>query len=219
MWDNPRVLNLAAGTLVGIAVFIFAAAAVALVLHSPLFPVTRIELTQAVSARDPSNGNQLGMWTQHAVAGAAGARVRWYEINPAVPTVLRAGRASHLSLFAFNAAISPDRAVRGDTSLFGDSMAMTYNTSSASTPPAIVAVSKVGDSPQSDPVTIVTSPNPDVGFDCVELEGKCRWGDYAGATPDPLPAVGSRVWFSNMYNEGTSTTQSTWTTRNFAVTP
>jgi cell division protein FtsQ len=45
MWDNPRVLNLAAGTLVGIAVFVFAVAGVALVLRSPLFPVTQIELT------------------------------------------------------------------------------------------------------------------------------------------------------------------------------
>lgn len=45
MWDNPRVLNLAAGTLVGIAVFVFAAAGLALVLRSPLFPVTQIELT------------------------------------------------------------------------------------------------------------------------------------------------------------------------------
>jgi cell division protein FtsQ len=49
MWDNPRVLNLAAGTLVGIAVFAFAIAAVMLVLHSPFFPVTRIELAHPLA--------------------------------------------------------------------------------------------------------------------------------------------------------------------------
>src|SRR5262245_42000974 len=64
MWDNPRVLNLAAGTLVGIALFIFAAAGVMLVLHSPLFPVTRIALT-----------HPLAHTTREEVAAAAQGRI------------------------------------------------------------------------------------------------------------------------------------------------
>jgi cell division protein FtsQ len=49
MWDNPRILNMAAGALVGIAVFIFAIAGVVLVLRSPLFPITSVEVTQALA--------------------------------------------------------------------------------------------------------------------------------------------------------------------------
>src|SRR4051812_39074652 len=49
MWDNPRILNLAAGVLVGIAVFTFAIAGVVLLLRSPLFPVTQIELTHPLA--------------------------------------------------------------------------------------------------------------------------------------------------------------------------
>jgi len=48
VWDNPRLLNMAAGALVGIAVFAFALAGIALLLRSPLFPVTEIELTHAL---------------------------------------------------------------------------------------------------------------------------------------------------------------------------
>ena len=45
MWDNPRVLNMAAGALVGVALFVFAVVGLVLLLRSPLFPVTQIELT------------------------------------------------------------------------------------------------------------------------------------------------------------------------------
>jgi cell division protein FtsQ len=45
MWDNPRLLNLAAGMLVGIALFVLAIAGALLVARSPLFPVTVVELT------------------------------------------------------------------------------------------------------------------------------------------------------------------------------
>ena len=45
MWDNPRLLNTAAGALVGIALFVFALAGAVLVARSPLFPVDKVELT------------------------------------------------------------------------------------------------------------------------------------------------------------------------------
>lgn len=48
MWDNPRILNMAAGALVGIAVFVFALAGVLLLLRSPLFPVTQLEVKNAL---------------------------------------------------------------------------------------------------------------------------------------------------------------------------
>lgn len=48
MWDNPRLLNMAAGVLVGIAALAFALAAAVLLVRSPWFPVTRIDVTHAL---------------------------------------------------------------------------------------------------------------------------------------------------------------------------
>ncbi len=45
MWDNPRLLNLVAGALVGVAGLAFAIAGALLVLRSPLFPVREIVVT------------------------------------------------------------------------------------------------------------------------------------------------------------------------------
>jgi cell division protein FtsQ len=42
MWDNPRLLNMAANTLIGLAALIFAYAALQLLLRSPLFPLREI---------------------------------------------------------------------------------------------------------------------------------------------------------------------------------
>ena len=49
MWDNPRILNMAAGALVGIAVLVFTSVGILLLLHSPLFPVTQLEITHALA--------------------------------------------------------------------------------------------------------------------------------------------------------------------------
>lgn len=48
MWDNPRVLNMAAGVLVGMAALAFSLAAVVLLVRSPWFPVTHIDVTHAL---------------------------------------------------------------------------------------------------------------------------------------------------------------------------
>ena len=48
MWDNPRLLNAAAGFLVGIALLGFSFAALQALLRSELFPLRHIELTSAV---------------------------------------------------------------------------------------------------------------------------------------------------------------------------
>ena len=45
MWDNPRILNLAAGALVGIATFVFAIVGLLLLVRSPLFPIREVEVT------------------------------------------------------------------------------------------------------------------------------------------------------------------------------
>jgi cell division protein FtsQ len=48
MWDNPRMLNTAAGALVGVAAFVFLIVGVALLLRSPLLPITTVELTHSL---------------------------------------------------------------------------------------------------------------------------------------------------------------------------
>jgi cell division protein FtsQ len=48
MWDNPRILNMAAGALVGMALLAFAIAGAALLVRSPWFAVTRIDVTHAL---------------------------------------------------------------------------------------------------------------------------------------------------------------------------
>ena len=79
MWDNPRILNLVAGALVGVAVFAFAVAGVALLLRSPLFPITQIELT-----------HPLGKTTRQEIEAAARAHIRG-NFFALAPDEVRAG--------------------------------------------------------------------------------------------------------------------------------
>jgi cell division protein FtsQ len=74
MWDNPRLLNLAAGALTGIALLLFGLAALALLLRSPLFPVQLVELTHA-----------LGKTGRHEIEAAArrGIAGNFFAAEPA----------------------------------------------------------------------------------------------------------------------------------------
>lgn len=45
MWDNPRLLNMTAGVLVGMAALAFSIATVVLLVRSPWFPVRHVDLT------------------------------------------------------------------------------------------------------------------------------------------------------------------------------
>jgi cell division protein FtsQ len=48
MWDNPRILNMAAGVLVGMATLAFAVAGAVLVVKSSSFPVRQVVLTHSL---------------------------------------------------------------------------------------------------------------------------------------------------------------------------
>jgi hypothetical protein len=175
-------------------------------------------LTQAVSAIDPSSGKQA-LWTQHTVAGGAGAEVRWYELNLSGSGILQSGKVTDPSRFNFNAAISPDRAVSGATRRFGDGMVLGYSSSSPSMFPQVRMVSKVGAALQSPEVVVKASETFYRGPECIG--GLCRWGDYAGATPDPTPAADSpRVWLVNefAFNPGEPTAAG-WKPWNWIAAP
>ncbi|MGR8932942.1 MAG: hypothetical protein ACU837_00960 [Gammaproteobacteria bacterium] len=170
--------------------------------------------TQAVSAVNPNRSNKVSLWTQHTVFGGAGAEVRWYEINPAGNALFASGKLSSTARYYFNAAISPDRAVKGSTKKFGNTMGLQVSGSSSSLFPSIYAVSKRGSNAQSALTTVRKGTQKMDDFTCSPV---CRWGDYAGLTPDPTPPAGAahgRLWGNNELGAGT-----TWTTRNFAIDP
>lgn len=191
-------------------------------------------LSQAVAAVDPAHPDprtgapRLAVWTQHTVAASAGglgSEVRWYEVDPTSATLLQNGIVQSPDLHVFNGAISSDRQVNGSTARFGTGMAVGFNTSSANADVAIQMVSKVGDGLQSPFVLIAQSPGPNVDRTCSHqgLEDVCRWGDFAGASPDPVAApqadVGS-VWFTNTYNQASPDDQGIdWLTWNFGAVP
>lgn len=49
MWDNPRLLNAAAGALTALSLVVFAIAAMQLLLRSPLFPLREVQLGGALA--------------------------------------------------------------------------------------------------------------------------------------------------------------------------
>jgi hypothetical protein len=179
-------------------------------------------LTQAVAHADPAAGGAEGIWTQHTVAGPGGRSIaRWYELLPGSPPVLRQqGQVDSATDFVFNAAISPTGS--------GDGAAIFYNrASSASFPggrnqlPVIGALSRgattaVGQM-DSGELVIMTSTNVDQDFSC-SASTPCRWGDYAGASPDPLNA--NVVWGTSQFTGACYVLCgwfAQWQTRNFAV--
>jgi hypothetical protein len=164
-------------------------------------------LTQAVAHADPGAGGAEAVWTQHTVPGPGGrAVVRWYELLPSSLTVRQLGTIQSATQFVFNGAISP--AYNGTTA------AINYNTGSSSQLVDIRAQTRLGTTAlgqMTGEIVLGTSSANNIDFSCTP----CRWGDYAGASPDPASEQG--VWGSNQLN-GPHTTDPAWLTRNFELT-
>jgi hypothetical protein len=181
-------------------------------------------LTHAVAGYDPRLG-ATAIWTAHAVFGGAGSEDRWYEISASgTPALSQSGRVSDALLYVFNGAVSPDRAADDATdvsALTGRNMVIGFNTSSASTYSAIQMVSKRGTNAQSDSVLVKQSLGPNVDFSCGSgLPDVCRWGDYGGATPDPLLSAGGQVWLSAEWNNpATDDSTPVWQTWSWSARP
>lgn len=174
--------------------------------------------TQAVSAIDPSHGSAVALWAQHTVFGGAGAQVRWYEIDPNTPALFQSGTQSDSSgRYIFNAAISPDRMNDGQNQQFGDSLTLTFNSSSTKQYPDIRMVSKEGSAPISSEAVIKPSTVAETKVTGCS-SSLCHWGDYPGASPDPAPSsTGShgQVWLTSMWVKSSGV----WGTWNWAATP
>ena len=97
--------------------------------------------------------------------------------------------------------MSNDRTVTLSGSAHGDAMVMGFTVSDANTYPTDEMVSKIGTGAQSAFVLVHASTT---------FTNSSRWGDYAGATPDPgasLVASHGEVWLTN---EFTSSVDLTW---------
>ena len=175
-------------------------------------------LTQAVAVSDPTAGGAKGIWTQHTVAGPGGRSVvRWYEIlGGTPPTLKQQGDVGDPTNFVFNGAVSP--------AIGGDSAAVFYNRAGASTLPVIGAQTRSASTPlgslDAGELVIGQSSATDLDFTCgySKPTDPCRWGDYAGASPDPQnPGV---VWGSSQLTGPCFILcgfYAQWQTQNFAV--
>ena len=170
-------------------------------------------LTQAVATYDPGAA-AAGLWTQHTIAGPGGRSVvRWYELLPATLAVRQQGQVESASDFVFNGAISPTAG--------GDAAAIFYNRGSSVQATVIGGQTRSAGTPlgsmEPGELLLGTSTTFDRDFSC-SASTPCRWGDYAGATPDPVDS--GVVWGSNQVTGACYVLCgwfSQWTTRNFAV--
>jgi hypothetical protein len=170
-------------------------------------------LTQAVAVRDTDTGNET-IWTQHTVRSADGQRaeVRWYQLDAVAKTKLQEGSVADPSNSVFNAAISP--AADGSTA------ALQYNAGGRFHLVEVRAQTRDSSTPLGTMVNELriggASEDVDTDFSCALEGGPCRWGDYAGASPDPThPDV---VWGTNQLNGPLQPdNDASWITRNFAL--
>ncbi|HUO71073.1 MAG TPA: hypothetical protein VMU39_09870 [Solirubrobacteraceae bacterium] len=172
-------------------------------------------LTQAVAVTDPSTA-QEGIWTQHTVAGAGGGPsvVRWYELTPGQTAPTQAGTISGPNgTYAFNGAVSPTSDGRGAV--------VFYNSADDTHVVDLRAEYRVAGMPSSQTtgdLQLAQSAYTDVDFSCVSPYGPpCRWGDYAGASPDPTNR--GLVWgtgeLTTIAPDGSSNAQ--WGSQNVAI--
>lgn len=164
-------------------------------------------LTQAVG--DPATG----IWTSHTVDGPGGRSVLdWYEIKVSGTTASLAqqGIIASATDFVFNGAISP-RFDHGGAAVF-------YNRSSSSIDPLIAAqerlTSTAAGAMEPGELVLATSTSPATDFSC--SGAPCRWGDYSGASPDPVQT--NLVWGTNQILASSVGSNPAWATENFAVT-
>jgi hypothetical protein len=164
-------------------------------------------LTQAVGDAT------TGIYTQHTVKSGVVSEVDWYEVTASggVASLAQQGAIALASTWVYNAAISP----RFD----GQGAAIFYNTSNSSR--AIDIETKIRRPStatgafEGGQTVLATSPAPVTETGTCGVGGfPCRWGDYAGASPDPVQT--NVVWGTSMFNTASGSLPA-WSDENFAV--
>lgn len=177
-------------------------------------------LTQAVAAEEPLS-HEIAIWTQHTVAATlfGPSIVQWFELKPNSSTPMQTGTIqAPEGNFAFNAAISP--------TIAGDSAVIHYNVAGPAMLVQLRAQSHVHGVPAgttAGEVTLAQSSAIDKDFSCPSAKiipgaSACRWGDYAGASPDPVNP--EAVWGSGQFNGPLPAFEyaAQWRTENFELT-
>jgi len=170
-------------------------------------------LTQAVANFDPTAGAEA-VWTQHTVAGSGRSIVRWYEFLPGTLKIRQQGQLSSPTDYYWNAAISPSSA--------GNDAMISYNRGNASLLAQIGAQTRSKSTllGQMDAGEVLIGSSSDADQETAFQDNcnvnPCRWGDYSGATPDPVNA--GVVWGSNQLIGPAIFGFAQWTTQNFALT-
>ena len=180
---------------------------------APLIDSLDARLTQAVAHADPNAGGAEAVWTQHTINGPGGRSVvRWYELLPATHAVLQQGQVAHSTDFVFNGAISP--------SISGNDAVVVYDRAGTAESPVVAgqgrsATAALGTLDSGETI-VTTSTDIDTDLSCTAPYGPpCRWGDYAGASPDPLnPGV---VWATEEWSGSSYFGFPGWGTQNFAL--
>ena len=107
---------------------------------------------------------------------------------------------------------------------FGDSFVIQFNQSSSvnNINPRIMAGSSVSGGALSY-LVVKSGVGPYRDFTCATPATTCRWGDYAAATPDPLPTTSGRgeVWSTNQFSGmlDPPDDSANWRTQIFAIQP
>jgi hypothetical protein len=146
-------------------------------------------LTLAIMNRDPSMGGADAAWVSHAVAGPNGqAVIRWYEIDPSRLAVLRQGTVRRGRDWAMYPAVSPTSR--------GNSAVLHYVVAGPRLLPQIRARHRGRGDPPGTMRRDVALASSAAGLSKLQCERNlCRYGDYAGASPDPLRP--DLVWGTN----------------------
>jgi hypothetical protein len=170
-------------------------------------------LTQAVAHADPNAGGAEAVWTQQTINGPGGRSVvRWYELLPATHVVRQQGQVTSATDFVFNGAISP--------SISGNDAVVVYDRGGTAEEPMVAGQGRSASAAlgtlNSGETVLAASTGADTDFSCYSPYGPpCRWGDYAGASPDPSnPGV---VWATEEWYSGSSFGFPGWGTQNFAL--
>jgi hypothetical protein len=137
-----------------------------------------------VVARNPARGGAVSLWSQRTVRVGGTSGIRWYEIDPATPRLMRTGLIHRSGVWKFNAAISPDRRVDGGVAAFGDSFVVQYNEVSLqhNISPRICAASSFRGRPVTS-IVVRNAAGPYVGEEC--RPGSARIFAHGGAMPAP----------------------------------
>jgi hypothetical protein len=165
-------------------------------------------LTMAVAHADPDIRGQEAVWTQHTVdPGDGSVTTRWYELLPRKRAARQQGTISELGVDVFNGSVSP--------AADGRSAVAVYNRSGPLLAPEIRARARTGSMAPGllgPSIALASSSSFDYDLSCAPI---CRWGDYAGASPDP--AAMSVVWVASQAIDDPGGLFPNWTTTIAAI--